>query len=222
VETYPSDKNKDVAMGHPTHLRRLVDAIVAGDLALSTQLIRDLPGMAVAQFQEGASRQSAQDFFLPQAQSYIYVGDTALHLAAAMYRTAIARALIDAGANVRARNRHGAEPLHSGAVGQPGGGNWNPAAQAEMIALLIQSGAEPNAVDKHGVTPLHRAVRTRCAAAVRALLENGADPAQKNGSGSTPMALATMNTGRGGSGSAAAKAEQKEILRLLEERLAAA
>jgi len=58
-------------------------------------------------------------------------------------------------------------------------------------------------------------VRTRCAAAVGTLLECGADPARKTKTGSTPMLLATKTTGRGGSGSAEAKAQQKEILRLL-------
>jgi len=65
--------------------------------------------------------------------------------------------------------------------------------------------------------PLHRAVRNRCAAAVRALIEGGADPEAPNSSGSTPMLLATQNTGRAGSGTAEAKAQQLMILRLLEE-----
>jgi hypothetical protein len=68
-----------------------------------------------------------------------------------------------------------------------------------------------------GVTPLHRAVRTRCAEAVRTLLAHGADPARKNKSGSTPMHLASLNTGRGGTGSAEAKAQQAEIVRALEQ-----
>jgi ankyrin repeat protein len=76
-------------------------------------------------------------------------------------------------------------------------------------------GADPNAADKSGVTPLHRAVRTRCAAAVRVLLANGADPLRTNGSGTTSLRLAVLNTGRGGSGTAAAKEQQREIVRLL-------
>ena len=65
---------------------------------------------------------------------------------------------------------------------------------------------------------MHRAVRTRCAAAVRALLAGGADARRKNKRGSTPVALATRNTGRSGTGSLEAKAQQREILRLLELR----
>jgi hypothetical protein len=64
--------------------------------------------------------------------------------------------------------------------------------------------------------PLHRAVRTRSTAAVKALLDGGADPRAKNKSGSTPMDLAKQTTGRGGSGSPAAKKEQAEIIRLLD------
>ena len=66
---------------------------------------------------------------------------------------------------------------------------------------------------------MHRAVRTRCAAAVKALLEGGADPRRKNKHGSTPMLLATRNTGRGGSGSREAKAQQERIVRLLQEHI---
>jgi len=43
---------------------------------------------------------------------------------------------------------------------------------------------------------LHRAVRTRCAAAVRFLLQAGADPTTRNKPGSTAFHLAVQNTGR--------------------------
>jgi hypothetical protein len=45
----------------------------------------------------------------------------------------------------------------------------------------------------------------------------GADARRKNNNGSTPMQIATRNTGRGGSGSVEAKAEQIEIIRLLQQ-----
>ena len=65
------------------------------------------------------------------------------------------------------------------------------------------------------MAPLHRAVRTRCTAAVRGLLANGAEARRKNRRGSTPLHLAIQNTGRGGSGSEASRGEQAEIIRLL-------
>jgi hypothetical protein len=48
--------------------------------------------------------------------------------------------------------------------------------------------------------------------------DGGADPRAPNSNGSTPMLLAVQSTGRGGSGSPGAKAQQAEILRLLDER----
>jgi hypothetical protein len=197
-------------------LMEFAQAVVAGDAAVASRMLAASPELPVAALWEGATRHGAKDYFLEEIGHYLYRGDTALHVAAAAYRGEIARNLIAAGANVRARNRRGAEPIHYAVDGAPGSRTWNPAAQATTVAVLIEAGADPNAIDKSGVTPLHRAVRTRCTAAVRVLLESGADVRCRNKNGSTPMRIATGNTGRGGSGSAQAKAEQSEILRLLE------
>ncbi len=160
-------------------------------------------------------RADAGDFWLAEIGHHVYVGDTALHVAAAAHEARVARALIGAGADVGARNRRGAAPLHYAADGIPGSPGWNPAAQAETVVVLLEAGADPNATDKSGVTALHRAVRTRCASAVAALLAGGADPERPNRNGSTPRALALRPTGRGGSGSSAAKAQLREIVDLL-------
>ena len=199
-------------------LMRLVRSIVADDPA-ALNLLASNPGLARAHFEEGATRQSAKAYHLDEIGHYIYAGDTALHLAAAAYREKTARKLMAMGAEVRSRNRRGAEPLHYAADGLPGSRAWDPAAQAATVTCLIEAGADPNSFDGSGVTPLHRAVRTRCAAAVKALLEGGADPHRKNKRGSTPMLLATQNTGRGGSGSLEAKAQQEQIVQLLHERV---
>jgi ankyrin repeat protein len=144
---------------------------------------------------------------------WIYVGDTALHLAAAGYRVEIARFLLAAGADPNARTNHRQSgPLHYAADGYIDGPGWDAKRQVKTICCLLDAGAEVNAPDKNGATPLHRAVRTRCAAAVRCLLEAGSDPTLKNRPGSTPFHLAVQNTGRGGSGSDAARAAQRQII----------
>ena len=99
----------------------------------------------------------------------------------------------------------GPEPAH-----------WNPTQQRAVILYLVEAGADPNAKAAGGVTPLHRAVRNRCSAAVEALLSVGADPHLANDSGSIASDLAHWTTGRGGTGSAEAKAEQEIIIRLLD------
>jgi len=198
-------------------LRQLVDAIVANDGALFSKLIDESSALAAASFPMGATRQGPSPF-IKEIGHYIYSGDTALHFAAASYRPKMADKLIKAGAHVRAKNRRGAEPLHAAAFGSPGSSRWDPAAQAATIVCLIEAGADPNAQNMEGATPLHRAVRTRCAGAVGALLDHGANPAIRNKNGSTAMKLALYTTGRPGSGSPEAKAQQQEIVLLLQGR----
>jgi ankyrin repeat protein len=150
----------------------------------------------------------SKNFFLAEITHQVYAGDTALHIAAAAFQIPIARLLVRHGADCRAKNRLGAEPLHYAADAN----HWDPVAQARTIVYLLKCGADPNAVDRFGVTPLHRAVRTRSLAAVEALLAGGANPLQPNGRGSTPLQLAMHNTGRSGSGSARAREQQAGIV----------
>jgi ankyrin repeat protein len=196
-------------------LRDLLRGIAAGNATLALALLAAAPRLATAAAAHGGTRRDSAAHFLADIGYQLYAGTTALHVAAAGYRVAIAGELIGRGADVRARNRRGAEPLHAAAVGLPGSSWWNPPAQAETITLLIKAGAAPNARDLDGATPLHRAVRTRCSAAVKALLEGGADVNARNTRGSTALRLAGLSTGRGGSGTAAAKAEQAAIVALL-------
>ncbi|MEP6714059.1 MAG: ankyrin repeat domain-containing protein [Terriglobia bacterium] len=198
-------------------LRKLVDAVIAADAATVSRLLAASPDLARARFQEGATRGNSQEFYLEQLGRYVLEDDSALHIAATAYNKEICQILITAGAEIHASNRHGAQPLHSAAAGQPGSGRWNPVAQSATIDVLVVAGADPNAADKRGVTPLHIAVRTRCASAVQTLLNCGADPARLNKNGSSPVLLASLTTGRGGSGSPEAKAQQQEILQLFEQ-----
>src|SRR5258708_2289724 len=145
---------------------------------------------------------------------WIYVGDTALHLAAAGYRVEIVRLLLAAGADPNAAENHRqSSPLHYAADGFIGGPAWDAKRQVETIRQLLRKGANIHLQDKNGATSLHRAVRTRCASAVRFLLQAGADPTTRNKPGSTPFHLAVQNTGRGGTGAAEAVSAQREIIK---------
>ncbi len=202
-------------------LLTLMRAIAAGDVATVARSLAAVPGLASSSLREGATRQSALDYFVDEIGHHLYAGDTPLHAAAAGHRKAIVLQLVSMGADVQARNRRGAQPLHFAADGMTGSPRSDGDAQRETIVALLAAGADPNATDRGGVTPLHRAVRNRSSSAVRALIEGGADVGRPNGSGSTPIQLARWTTGRGGSGSAVAKAEQQVIVRILRENGAA-
>jgi ankyrin repeat protein len=188
-------------------LEKLLAAIEQGDRAKVKALLKAEPGLAVAR--TGEAR-----LYETPILHWIYAGDTALHLAAAGGRVEIVKLLLAAGADANAAfNHRRGTPLHYAADGQNPGQGWSSARQVETIRCLLAAGADIDAQDKNGAAALHRAVRHRCAAAVGALLELGANPLLKNKPGSTPFHLAVQNTGASGSGDPAAVAAQRQIIR---------
>ena len=200
------------AMGSAADLHAVLLAIANRDHDAATALLTRAPSLVRATVARN------DEFFLAERFAQIYEGATALHAASFGYDREMAQELVARGADVRARDRRGAEPLHAAVVGNPTSPTWDPDAQCAVITFLVESGADPNSAAVGGVTPLHRAVRNRCSAAVETLLRAGADPALPNDSGSTAVDLASWTTGRGGSGSAEAKVEQRIILDLLESQ----
>ena len=198
----------------PSTFLDFVRVVVSGDVEQVSRRLAARPELATKAAETGATRQEPATFFFTNIAHYLYEGDTALHMAAAAFRRPMAEVLVAYGADVHARNRRGAEPLHYAADAN----RFEPDAQAETVSYLLSSGADPNTLNKDGVAPLHRAVRTRSLAAVHALLDGGANPRLPNKAGSTPLHLAVQTTGRGGSSSALAREQQAAIVRLLLER----
>lgn len=137
-------------------------------------------------------------------------GYTPLMMAAQLHNAKLAELLMDAGANIHARNRfgetaimlasyhgqtemvkqlyiRGAEINHSG---------WNPLLYAatgghlDTIQLLLKGGADINAVSDNGSSALMMAVRNNHSDAVALLLKLGADPTIKNEQGDNALTWA--------------------------------
>jgi hypothetical protein len=142
-------------MADATDLTTLLVAIANLDHHTAVDLLTATPSLASARL---ARR---DEFFLTERLAQVYEGDTALHAAGFSYDPEMARDLITRGADIRAGNRRGAEPLHAAVIGVPGSASWNPTRQRDVILYLIEAGADPNAAAAGGVTPLHRAVRNR-------------------------------------------------------------
>ena len=89
--------------------------------------------------------------------------------------------LVEAGADVHAREWGGVTPLHEAA-----GQNTNPA----IVTLLVEAGVNPNAQDGDAVAPLHlAAMYNRNPDVVVALMEAGADLDVRGPLGNTPLHL---------------------------------
>ena len=139
-----------------TTLVELLAAIVA-DQAEAVRLVRATPEIARARI--------GDERLVKEIPHQLYLGDTALHVAAAALRPLAVAALIEAGADSNAENRRGATARHYACDARPKAGKtgktWNPSAQRSVIERLLDAGSDIEHKDKAGATPLHRAVRAR-------------------------------------------------------------
>lgn len=114
--------------------------------------------------------------------SYSTDGFPLLGLAIFFRHPALARAMIERGADVNARARNGAAvmPVHAAATVR----------DLETMPLLLDRGADVNARQQLGYTPLHSAASNGDDAMVDLLLARGADPALKSDDGKAPADVA--------------------------------
>ena len=101
-------------MAGTKNLTSLLVAIANSDHKAAVELLNATPSLATVGLARG------DEFFLAERHAQLYEGDTALHGAGFSYDREMARELITRGADIRSRNRRGAEPLHAAVIGVPG------------------------------------------------------------------------------------------------------
>ena len=112
------------------------------------------------------------------------IGDTVLHFAAVLNLEDVAKSMIDAGANVDARDKGQVTPLHYAAVGNAD----------KVVPLLLAAGADINARDNFQKTPLHGAAMCNADKVVPLLLAAGADIDARDNSQDTPLHYAAYGS----------------------------
>lgn len=139
----------------------IFEAAAAGDAGRAGELLAKDHGLANAWSADG---------FFP------------LGLAAFFKRPAVARVLLQHGADPRMASRPaGFTPLHSAVADDAG------SAAPELVRMLLDAGADPNAQSGTGGTPLHTAAFTGNIAVTEMLLAAGADLSARDTTGSTPL-----------------------------------
>ena len=109
--------------------------------------------------------------------------ETPLHMAGKAYDSGIAKALLDAGADVDVRQATDATPLHTAA-------HFN---RAKTAQVLIGAGGSARAEDHRGATPLHVAASEGAREVAEVLISAGANLEAIDGAGHTPLYLAVQN-----------------------------
>lgn len=95
----------------------------------------------------------------------------------------IVKALIDAGADINAKDPYGETPLHIACV----------RGLEKIISLLIAEGADVNARDGRALTPLHVAAWGGHEETVALLIANGAMVDARGDDGATPLMVSTLS-----------------------------
>ncbi|KDQ05848.1 hypothetical protein BOTBODRAFT_39942 [Botryobasidium botryosum FD-172 SS1] len=104
------------------------------------------------------------------------LGRTKLHHAIRVKDLQLAKQLVEQGADVRARDGHGSEPLHFLARLETDYLDiLSPSPFAEIIQVLLSAGAELNAQGQRGLPPLYHAYQQNSSLIFRLLVDAGAD-----------------------------------------------
>jgi len=151
-------------------LQRMIAAGIPADM-YAAAVMGDAPAVArlAAAQPKAARRQVGEEKVTP------------LHVAGLTEDPAVAKALLEAGADVNARDAGGRTPLH-----------WAVGLSVPYVQELLKKGANVNAEDLQKRTPLHCLVVSAGADVVQLLADSGANVNARDADGRTPLRAAPL------------------------------
>ncbi len=179
----------DLAAARDGHgVSATMHALYRGRPAIAEQLASALPALDVFEVAALARADRVRELLAADpslARASSPDGFTALHYTAffgGRDAATVARALLDAGADVDARSANDFDvlPIHSACAGN----------HDDVVAVLIAAGADVNATQRGGYTPLHGAAQNGAETTVDRLLAAGADRTARTDDGRTAADLA--------------------------------
>ena len=110
---------------------------------------------------------------------------------------AIAKLLLDHGAELNKGDRSGRTPLYLASEHCKrfvAGGLGLVQCDKDLVSMLLQKGAKPNQPSNNGMTPLHCAIMNNSKEVIQLLLDHGAEPNKGDRYGKTPLHCAIKDS----------------------------
>src|SRR5437773_6194376 len=167
-----------------TWRRSICKSIASSGLTVGTLMLEGCDNLSKEQLREIAEVKRAIEQDPALINKLDAAGETPLHVAVINNYVSLLTWLLDHGADINIKDRHGDTPLRSAVI-------WDRTPHMSVIGALLGRGADVNDGNTYGDTPLHVAATFAETSVIKLLLSEGANPNAQAGRGAAPLHYAS-------------------------------